>query len=471
MADTLPDAVPEARGRGPKTDQYQNAPHVTTSLRGERAALAAFDLVLLTLAVPAALGSGQADHATVYADVIGVFLALGSVRPRLRYSLLDDLPRLAVAVIAGCVCASALLWVAVPRDTDVSAFIAALGAALLAVMVSRTLGYALLRARRAKLPGRPTLIVGTGVVAAHLARTLCTDPGYALRPIGQVIAGARRDDNPLPMLGTPAQLPKLLAQHRISHVLIAFSEQREADLIEILRACEDFEADVLCVPRLFEVHPDARASEDIAGVPLVRLSCGGGGHRVQQLAKRAFDILVAALALLLAAPVLAVCALAVRIEGGPGVLFRQERVGQDGRTFTLLKFRSMRPANDQEAATRWNIAEDVRLGPFGKLLRRTSLDELPQLLNVLMGQMSLVGPRPERPHFVAEFAARHARYGHRHRAPVGMTGWAQVNGLRGDTSIADRVMLDNWYIENWSLWLDVKIMLRTAGAVLRELRG
>lgn len=313
--------------------------------------------------------------------------------------------------------------------------------------------------------------MGTGIVAAHLARTLCTDPGYALRPIGQLVAGARRDENPLPVLGTPAQLPELLAAGRIDYVLIAFSEQREAELIEVLRACHECDAHVLCVPRLFEVHPHARGGEDIAGVPMVRLSCGGSRHDVQRAAKRACDLVFAGLALLLAAPVLGLCMLAVRLEGGPGVFFRQERIGQDGRVFTLFKLRSLRPVDDQESATRWNIAEDLRLGPVGRFLRRTSLDELPQLVNVLRGQMSLVGPRPERPHFVAEFAARHVRYAHRHRAPVGMTGWAQVNGLRGDTSIADRVLLDNWYIENWSLWLDIKIMLLTAGAVLRELRG
>ena len=184
-------------------------------------------------------------------------------------------------------------------------------------------------------------------------------------------------------------------------------------------------------------------------------------------AKRAFDVTVSVLALLALLPVLLACAGAVRWEGGPGVLFRQERVGRDGRTFLCLKFRSMRPADPGESATRWSVAGDDRIGPVGRLLRRTSLDELPQLWNIVRGDMTLVGPRPERPHFVRRFAQEHPRYAHRHRVPAGLTGLAQVSGLRGaETPISDRTRADNYYIENWSLWLDAKVLLRTVGEVL-----
>jgi lipopolysaccharide/colanic/teichoic acid biosynthesis glycosyltransferase len=132
-----------------------------------------------------------------------------------------------------------------------------------------------------------------------------------------------------------------------------------------------------------------------------------------------------------------------------------------------MKFRSLTPADESESATQWSVAEDGRLGPVGAFLRRTSIDELPQLVNILRGEMSLVGPRPERPHFVDQFGEAYPRYVARHRVPSGLTGWAQIHGLRGDTSIADRARFDNHYIEDWSLWLDVKIMLRTLGAVLR----
>jgi lipopolysaccharide/colanic/teichoic acid biosynthesis glycosyltransferase len=163
---------------------------------------------------------------------------------------------------------------------------------------------------------------------------------------------------------------------------------------------------------------------------------------------------------------LLVAAFAVRLESGPGVIFRQVRVGRDGKQFELLKFRSMRPADDQESQTKWCVAADDRIGPVGRFLRCTSIDELPQLWNIIRGDMTLVGPRPERPHFVELFSAQYDCYAQRHRVQAGLTGFAQVSGLRGDTSIADRARHDNFYIENWSLWLDIKIILRTFREVL-----
>ena len=168
---------------------------------------------------------------------------------------------------------------------------------------------------------------------------------------------------------------------------------------------------------------------------------------------------------MLLSPLLALLALAVRLETGKGVIFRQERVGCDGVPFALMKFRSLRPLDENESQTNWNISHDARLGPVGRLLRKTSLDELPQLFNILRGDMSLVGPRPERPHFVDQFGELYTGYADRHRVPSGLTGWAQVHGLRGNTSIDERARFDNFYIENWSLWLDIKILLRTAVSV------
>ena len=201
------------------------------------------------------------------------------------------------------------------------------------------------------------------------------------------------------------------------------------------------------------------------GIPLVRLRRAALRTGAWS-GKRISDVLISAFSLLLLSPVLAVCALLSRLDTGC-ILFRQTRVGQDGRPFTLLKFCTMRPTGEAESHTRWNIAEDERLGRVGRLLRRSSLDELPQLWNVLRGDMSLVGPRPERPFFVDEFTRQYPRYPARHRVPAGLTGWAQIHGLRGDTSIADRASFDNFYIENWSMWGDIKILLRTAGQVFR----
>jgi len=185
--------------------------------------------------------------------------------------------------------------------------------------------------------------------------------------------------------------------------------------------------------------------------------------------KRAFDVSFATAALLLAGPLMLVLALLLRRELGPGVLFHQVRIGLDGRPFELLKFRTLKP-QPEGAASSWSVADADRMGPVGRFLRRSSLDELPQLWNVVRGQMSLVGPRPEQPGFVTQFAREHHSYHARLRVPAGITGWSQIHDLRGDTSIEDRVRFDNYYIEHWSLWLDIKIITRTVLSVLR-LRG
>jgi lipopolysaccharide/colanic/teichoic acid biosynthesis glycosyltransferase len=182
--------------------------------------------------------------------------------------------------------------------------------------------------------------------------------------------------------------------------------------------------------------------------------------------------LIAAIALILLSPVILGVALWIRLADGPGVLFKQARAGRGGKPFTMVKFRSM-VHNSVAMTASMGIADpfglvedDPRITPCGKFLRRTSLDELPQLWNIFRGDMTLVGPRPERPHFVDQFSAEYDRYSYRHRVQAGLTGLAQVSGLRGNTSIADRARFDNYYIEHWSLWLDIKIIIRTFSEVL-----
>ena len=183
------------------------------------------------------------------------------------------------------------------------------------------------------------------------------------------------------------------------------------------------------------------------------------------------DVVLAAVALVALSPVIGAAALAVLIESGRPVFFHQTRVGLDGRPFRIHKVRSLRPETEEESQSRWSIATDLRVGSVGRFLRRSSVDELPQLWNILRGDMSFVGPRPERPGFVEVFSVEHERYWARHRVPVGLTGLAQVNGLRGDTSIADRSRFDNYYIANWSLWLDLRVVVLTIREVLRGAGG
>jgi exopolysaccharide biosynthesis polyprenyl glycosylphosphotransferase len=275
---------------------------------------------------------------------------------------------------------------------------------------------------------------------------------------------------PVPLLGGQESLASIIVEFGVQDVIVAFGSAPESEMVDIIRTCDRLDAEIFFVPRLFELHHTSVDMDQVWGMPLVRLRRAAFRTFSWRL-KRFVDIVCSGAALLVLAPVLGAIALAVRWEGGPGIIFRQERVGLDGRAFDVLKFRSLRPVDEAESATKWNIAHDDRLGPVGKFLRSTSLDELPQLWNILRGDMTIVGPRPERPHFVATFATTFPRYTARHRVPSGLTGWAQVHGLRGDTSIEDRARFDNYYIENWSLWADVKIILRTVSTVLRRAGG
>ncbi|MER5300980.1 sugar transferase [Streptomyces lasiicapitis] len=272
----------------------------------------------------------------------------------------------------------------------------------------------------------------------------------------------------LPLLTTQDELHRAVIQNDVRTVLLlAGRDVAHDDRLAVLRGsgCE-----------LWELDPGGSA-----GVPVGRgrrpvyvagFRCQAlvGAHQERRTSagKRALDIAVSGALLLPAGPVLLVCALVLRATEGPGVVFRQERVGKDGHPFTVLKFRTHRPADSQESATRWSVADEQRISPFCRFLRSTSLDELPQLWNVLRGDMSLVGPRPERPFFVERFSRHYPHYAQRHRVPTGITGLAQIHGLRGDTSIEDRCRFDNAYIDSWSLWQDVCILLRTVGCLLRR---
>jgi len=180
--------------------------------------------------------------------------------------------------------------------------------------------------------------------------------------------------------------------------------------------------------------------------------------------KRVVDLLMSSIGLVLLSPLMMLIAALIKLESRGPVFFFQDRVGLDGKDFKIFKFRSMRANASEES--QWTVAEDSRRTGLGRFIRRFSIDELPQLINVVLGDMSLVGPRPEQPQFVEKFQESIPRYMERHREKAGITGWAQVNGLRGDTSIEDRTRYDLWYVENWSLWLDFKIIIRTVFKVL-----
>ncbi|WP_225849765.1 exopolysaccharide biosynthesis polyprenyl glycosylphosphotransferase [Streptomyces sp. HPF1205] len=383
--------------------------------------------------------------------------------------------------------------------------LAAVAVTSLTACLLRALVYGIRRSYGRRHPAA-ALVVGPASSAGQVAAALVARPEYGMRPVGLIptgsagapagpatgaptgvptgaapgvatglLAGAATDTGQdqygLPVLTTPGGLARAVHRHTVRHVLVVGPEgldHRAGAALRLLAAHECRLWHLTTAPPAANPRwPRAAHLWGFACHPLDPAPAPGGSRGGARIAKRTLDALAAAAALLVLAPVLLGCALAVRIGDGRGVLFRQERVGAGGRPFTLLKFRTLRPRDEHEAATRWSIADDRRMSAVGRFLRRTSLDELPQLWNVLRGDMSLVGPRPERPYFVRRFSQAHPGYQDRHRVPVGITGLAQVHGLRGDTSIADRARFDNHYIDTWSFWQDVVILLRTARSVFR----
>lgn len=404
----------------------------------------------------------------VLMGAIGILLiAIGGLyRWRLTLSALDALPGL----LGRTVVAGALAQTAGDLVHEKSGVLNVVGTAVLwaiAIALTRSLAYAHVRRRRSSLRTfHPTLIVGAGVIGARISAALRAHPEYGLHPVGFV------DDDPLigePVLGSVADLADVIAHTGARDVVVAFSSLRDSLLVDILRSFDRLDCEIYLVPRMFELYQPSSGTDHVWGIPVIRLPRTAFRSNMR-IVKRGMDIVIPGIALVALAPVLALCALGARYETG-GVIFRQERVGAEGRPFNLLKFQSLRPAGEEESAQLWSLSEDRRLGPIGRFLRRTSLDELPQLWNILRGDMSFVGPRPERPYFAGQFTGDFPRYSARTRMTVGLTGWAQVHNLRGDTSIEDRVAFDNHYIEHWSLWVDVKIMLRTVSSVLRAKGG
>ncbi|MFF3841859.1 sugar transferase [Streptomyces sp. NPDC001930] len=386
----------------------------------------------------------------------------GLHRPAPHTRALDELPALASrAGVAWCLAAAATAAYSPDLAIGPLRLCAAYTAHVGVVVLVRAL---LLTRRRliARAHPRSALVVGGAGAARRFASAAAQHPEYGVRPVGIVgvpeQGGAPRSagESGLPVLTTTEEIHRAVIQNTVRDAVFLDDDPGLVTLFQQY-GCTTW--------RVGGRHQDGPMGAHLWGYAWHRVL--PPAERRGLPAKRALDIALAAPALALALPVLLLCALAVRLADGPGVLFRQERVGQHGRHFTLLKFRTLRPSDDTESATRWNVAGDRRMSAAGNFLRKTSLDELPQLWNVLRGDMSLVGPRPERPYFVAQFSMVHAGYAARHRMPVGLTGLAQVHGLRGDTSIEDRCRFDNHYIDHWSLWQDVCILLRTAAGLVR----
>ena len=413
------------------------------------------------------------------AVVLGLIASSRGYTRQLRLDALDDL-RLTFTSTA--VATMAVLAVDALRSSDDPSAYAALRLWLVATILlaaGRLTSNLVIAWRRASLrSASTTIIVGAGRVGRLTAVRLQDHPEFGLRPIGFLDAEPMEISGrplSLPVLGTGANLSRVVAAHGVECAVVAFSTDSHDDQLELLDECERLGIRALVVPRLFERVPSRLQVTHVGGLPLLEHQ-PTSPHSIQFAIKYAIDRIAAAALLLVLSPLLAALAIAVAVSLGRPILYRQDRVKNDVRRFNMLKFRTMKLAPEDEAEEEERFDPEVAPGGVegedrrtrvGTFLRKWSLDELPQLVNVLKGEMSLVGPRPERPGYVEYFREHVRRYDGRLRTKAGITGWAQIHRLRGQTSIADRVEWDNYYIENFSLWLDFKILLRTIPEALK----
>ena len=337
------------------------------------------------------------------------------------------------------------------------------------IITGRSLVRKALRVYRRRTPARRTLVIGAGETLRHAMGLLVTGDLTRSEILGVMIIGddatAKASRDEVEAMGyrclpVPSDWPAFFSAQPTATVVLALPH-RAYDFVEAhLDRIADQVPDVRLIPDLMRFSRFAAGVDVLGGTPVVTLNespLAGLGSVV----KRIMDITGATAALLLFSPVMAVVATLVRLSSPGPILYRQERMGLDGQTFGMLKFRSMRVDAEAKTGAVWAQAGDDRTTAIGKWLRRTSLDELPQFFNVLRGAMSLVGPRPERPVFVEQFRRQVPGYYLRHKTKAGITGWAQVNGWRGNTSIEKRIECDLYYIQNWSLWFDLKIIFLT----------
>ena len=389
--------------------------------------------------------------------------AMGLYRPQRHRTPLDEVFGVFKATLM-----AGLLLVAVTyfiRESRYSRGTLALFTALsfLGISLARVFFKEVLQAlRRRGYNLRYVLVLGAGRLARQVMEQFDLHRELGFRPVGCLSVTRKRVGTSVAgveVLGTMRDLRHVLETRGVDQVLVALPSRSMHHLPRIMEICADTTVDVKLVPDVYQYATLFGGLEEFGGLPIVNLQ-STGVLGINAIAKRTFDLIFSSLFLLLLSPLLLAVATLIKATSPGSVLYSQERVGLDGKPFRMLKFRTMR--NDAEAlGPRFAQSGDPRVTQLGAWLRRASIDELPQLWNVLCGDMSLVGPRPERPVFIDQFRRHIPRYQLRHMVKSGMTGWAQIHGLRGNTSIEKRVEYDLYYIEHWSLLLDLKILART----------
>jgi Undecaprenyl-phosphate glucose phosphotransferase len=368
------------------------------------------------------------------------------------------------SIVATVVFSGVLLWVR-PGNPDVLYSRATLLIFLVCNIVFVILGRAIVRAvverghREGKRLDR-VLIAGSGELARAVVERVNGHRELGFLVVGYLRNGEESKLDALPCLGTIDQAEQVIDEQKIDHVFVALPHASSQAMMALLDRLVRSVVAIHVVPDLLQFMVLRSRVEDLDGLPTINLS-ETPLEGWSRFLKRGFDLVVATAALIVFSPVMLIVAIAIKLGDRGPVFYRQERMGLDGKPFDIFKFRSMRVGAEKDTGAKWAEKDDPRRTRVGRFIRETSLDELPQLFNVLLGDMSVVGPRPERPQFVEQFRAEFPHYMLRHKVRAGITGWAQVHGWRGNTSIRMRIEHDLYYIENWSLMLDLKILFMT----------
>ncbi len=338
--------------------------------------------------------------------------------------------------------------------------------AILLVLCWRSIFMQLLRAPgHVEVLRQRTLFVGWNDEAVSLWKTLKRDQSSAYNIIGWVNTGGPEDRQPddslFPCLGGLHEVEHLVAAHAVDMVVVADLHGPREQMIGLANLCERELIQFKVIPSCFRVFVSGLTLETISGTPVLGVTQLPLDNTFNVILKRVIDVVGSLVGLIMSAPFIVFFSVVVWLESRGPVFYRQRRWGVNGVPFEIIKIRSMRLDAEQASGAQWCVRDDPRRLRVGAFMRKWNIDELPQFWNVLKGEMSLVGPRPERPELIAGFKHQIPHYNARHHAKPGMTGWAQINGLRGDTDLGERIQCDLWYLENWSLWLDFQIMLLT----------
>jgi Undecaprenyl-phosphate glucose phosphotransferase len=396
-----------------------------------------------------------------------LLLAAGAFRLTGQYNIhrLRRFREEAVAVIqgTGLLLLLVMAWLFALHDFYETRITIVLFAILTAggILTSRRIGWGLVRALRSRGYNQTfSIIVGVGRGARRLARTLHRVSWLGMRNVGFVEEGRHALSADLDILGGFADLPELIRKYGINHVFIALPLNRYDDARKVYALLSESMVEVRLVPEVPALAGLSLTTTNLDGLPVIGLR-ESSHFGLNVVVKRVLDVVLSFIGLIVLSPLLALIAILVKWSSPGPILYSQERCGLNGKSFRILKFRSLRVDAEKQTGAVWAVKNDSRRTRLGAFLRASSLDELPQLWNVLVGDMSLVGPRPERPEFVHRFKKTIPNYMIRHYVKAGLTGWAQVNGWRGNTSLRKRIQYDLYYITHWSPWFDLRIMWMT----------